>query len=229
MLVKSAKDTRSAVDRVKAHTGEEMVRPSLSVSVDARTRTILQPRSLHSRRPSIASHPSVRPQACLAFSKLMDFATTKEYMASEVVGIDEARQPTTGFLSRAILARTPQYLVQPHAASAGRRLHDQAPAVCLPTNERQTHSTALTHARRFTAPPTRTLQAQFFPDLLEFCKRAVDDHGKTVFVAGLDGDYRRERFGDVRSAFSRPATARQICLSPAFSSAGGNVHWNPAR
>lgn len=42
-------------------------------------------------------------------------------------------------------------------------------------------------------------QAQFFPDLLNFCRRSVDVDKKVVFVAGLDGDYRREKFGDVRA------------------------------
>ncbi len=40
-------------------------------------------------------------------------------------------------------------------------------------------------------------EAQFFPDLIEFCKTAVDLHHKTVYVYGLDGNYKREPFGDV--------------------------------
>lgn len=31
-------------------------------------------------------------------------------------------------------------------------------------------------------------EAQFFPDLAEFCAKAVDDHGKHVIVAGLSGE-----------------------------------------
>ena len=34
-------------------------------------------------------------------------------------------------------------------------------------------------------------EAQFFGDLYEFCRRAADQEGKTVIVAGLDGDYLR--------------------------------------
>ena len=34
-------------------------------------------------------------------------------------------------------------------------------------------------------------EAQFFGDLYEFCCKAADDDGKTVIVAGLDGDYLR--------------------------------------
>ena len=41
-------------------------------------------------------------------------------------------------------------------------------------------------------------EAQFFGDLLEFCVRAADTEGKLVLVAGLDGDFRRQRFGQAR-------------------------------
>lgn len=34
-------------------------------------------------------------------------------------------------------------------------------------------------------------EAQFFDDLYDFCREAADIDGKTVIVAGLDGDYLR--------------------------------------
>ena len=34
-------------------------------------------------------------------------------------------------------------------------------------------------------------EAQFFGDLYDFCCEAADHDGKTVIVAGLDGDYLR--------------------------------------
>lgn len=34
-------------------------------------------------------------------------------------------------------------------------------------------------------------EAQFFEDLYDFCSKAADHDGKTVIVAGLDGDYLR--------------------------------------
>ncbi|KAJ8770537.1 hypothetical protein K2173_018028 [Erythroxylum novogranatense] len=40
-------------------------------------------------------------------------------------------------------------------------------------------------------------EAQFFEDLYDFCREAADQHGKTVIVAGLDGDYLRRSFGSV--------------------------------
>eukprot|EP00796_Vickermania_ingenoplastis_P010067 gene10067-7037_t len=41
-------------------------------------------------------------------------------------------------------------------------------------------------------------EGQFFPDLLPFASRAADA-GKTVIVSALDGDYRRQPFGQVCS------------------------------
>jgi thymidine kinase len=40
-------------------------------------------------------------------------------------------------------------------------------------------------------------ESQFFPDLKEFCVRAVEEKGMTVFAAGLNGDFKRELFGDI--------------------------------
>ncbi|KAI4294747.1 hypothetical protein MLD38_040933 [Melastoma candidum] len=40
-------------------------------------------------------------------------------------------------------------------------------------------------------------EAQFFGDLYDFCHEAADRDGKSVIVAGLDGDYMRRRFGSV--------------------------------
>ncbi|KAJ0082932.1 hypothetical protein Patl1_09699 [Pistacia atlantica] len=40
-------------------------------------------------------------------------------------------------------------------------------------------------------------EAQFFEDLYDFCSEAADHDGKTVIVAGLDGDYLRRSFGSV--------------------------------
>ncbi|CAK7323278.1 unnamed protein product [Dovyalis caffra] len=40
-------------------------------------------------------------------------------------------------------------------------------------------------------------EAQFFEDLYDFCREVADRDGKTVIVAGLDGDYLRRSFGSV--------------------------------
>ncbi|KAF8727851.1 hypothetical protein HU200_018416 [Digitaria exilis] len=40
-------------------------------------------------------------------------------------------------------------------------------------------------------------EAQFFDDLYDFCCKAADCDGKIIVVAGLDGDYKRKKFGSV--------------------------------
>ncbi|GMI66277.1 thymidine kinase 1a [Hibiscus trionum] len=40
-------------------------------------------------------------------------------------------------------------------------------------------------------------EAQFFEDLYDFCCKAADIDGKTIILAGLDGDYLRKSFGSV--------------------------------
>ncbi|XP_050206537.1 thymidine kinase a [Mercurialis annua] len=40
-------------------------------------------------------------------------------------------------------------------------------------------------------------EAQFFEDLYDFCCKVADHDGKTIIVAGLDGDYLRRSFGCV--------------------------------
>ena len=40
-------------------------------------------------------------------------------------------------------------------------------------------------------------EAQFFKDLFEFATKSADLHNKIVIVSGLDGDYKRQPFGDI--------------------------------
>jgi thymidine kinase len=37
-------------------------------------------------------------------------------------------------------------------------------------------------------------EGQFFPDIVEWVRTAVDVYNKKVYISGLDGDYERERF-----------------------------------
>ncbi|KAL1212014.1 Thymidine kinase a [Cardamine amara subsp. amara] len=65
-------------------------------------------------------------------------------------------------------------------------------------------------------------EAQFFGDLYEFCCKVADDDGKTVIVAGLDGDYLRRSFGAVLDVIPiadsvTKLTARcEVCGQKAF-------------
>ncbi len=40
-------------------------------------------------------------------------------------------------------------------------------------------------------------EGQFFPDLYDVVKMLVDNQKKHVFVCGLDGDFKREKFGQI--------------------------------
>lgn len=38
-------------------------------------------------------------------------------------------------------------------------------------------------------------EGQFFKDIVEWTKKAVEEHNKIVYICGLDGDFEREKFG----------------------------------
>ncbi len=40
-------------------------------------------------------------------------------------------------------------------------------------------------------------EGQFFPDVANMIPKFVEDFGMTVFVCGLDGDFRRRKIGDI--------------------------------
>lgn len=40
-------------------------------------------------------------------------------------------------------------------------------------------------------------EGQFFPDLYEVVRLLVRDHNKSVYVGGLDGDYKMNKFGQI--------------------------------
>jgi hypothetical protein len=79
-------------------------------------------------------------------------------------------------------------------------------------------------------------EAQFFPDLLAFCTLAADSHAKHLLLAGLDGDFRRQRFGQARAgpqaALRRLwSVGRQCCLAcgcpDMLASDAGGVNVSP--
>lgn len=75
--------------------------------------------------------------------------------------------------------------------------HDGARMKCLPLNELSTFRTKLGADAYDKLDVIGIDEAQFFEDLYDFCCNAADHDGKTVIVAGLDGDYLRRRFGSV--------------------------------
>lgn len=92
LLVKSAKDTRSGADRVKAHSGEEMVRTAHV------TFKVAPPNGPHNVQTQSAAQ-RVALQECLAFSNLEGMEglrSKKVYRDAQVIGIDEVRLPKSG-------------------------------------------------------------------------------------------------------------------------------------
>ncbi|GER52859.1 tetratricopeptide repeat protein [Striga asiatica] len=80
--------------------------------------------------------------------------------------------------------------------------HDGEKLPCLPLADLSSFREKL-GAEEYAKVFNSTLQvigideAQFFGDLYDFCSKAADHDGKTVIVAGLDGDYLRRSFGSV--------------------------------
>ncbi|KAL8189186.1 hypothetical protein R6Q57_028752 [Mikania cordata] len=63
-------------------------------------------------------------------------------------------------------------------------------------------------------------EAQFFEDLYDFCVKAADHDGKTVIVAGLDGDYLRRSFGvldiiPIADSVTKLRARCELCGKPA--------------
>ena len=66
-------------------------------------------------------------------------------------------------------------------------------------------------------------EAQFFPDICDWCKEAVSSpFNKSVYLVGLDGDYRREAFGNWLSLIpfaDQVEKLRAICMRCKIQSA----------
>ncbi len=44
-------------------------------------------------------------------------------------------------------------------------------------------------------------EGQFFTDIVEFCKKYVDGHGKNIVVCALDGDFQRKPFDNISELY----------------------------
>lgn len=75
--------------------------------------------------------------------------------------------------------------------------HDGAKFPCFPLADLSSFRQTIGHRAYDELDVIGIDEAQFFGDLYDFCQRAADDDGKTIIVAGLDGDYLRRTFGSV--------------------------------
>jgi len=58
-------------------------------------------------------------------------------------------------------------------------------------------------------------EGQFFPDLVDFCELCANKYGKIVIVAALDGDFKRNPFGqtcDLISKAERVDKLKAVCM-----------------
>ncbi len=72
--------------------------------------------------------------------------------------------------------------------------HDQVQEKCLSVSKLEQ---VLENPEYLDAEVVIIEEAQFFEDLYETVLHAAEKDGKSVIVAGLDGDYKREPFGDI--------------------------------
>jgi len=77
--------------------------------------------------------------------------------------------------------------------------HNKVSVPCLSCN---TLTDLLTSNKFKNADIIMIEEAQFFKDLFTFVTTSVDKYDKTVVVAGLDGDYKRQAFGDLLKLIS---------------------------
>jgi thymidine kinase len=72
--------------------------------------------------------------------------------------------------------------------------HDKQSHPCIRVKEL---TEILTNNSYNTAKVVIIDEAQFFTDLKKFVEISVEQHGKNVYVVGLDGDANRKPFGDI--------------------------------
>ena len=71
-------------------------------------------------------------------------------------------------------------------------------------------------------------EAQFFSDLIQFCTNAADEDHKHVIIAGLDGDFLRNRFGQVLDVMPLADSVTKLSATCFFCSRENSEKQNPA-
>lgn len=65
-------------------------------------------------------------------------------------------------------------------------------------------------------------EGQFFKGLVEFCNNSANNYGKIIYVCGLDGDYKQQKFGEMldlvpcSESVKRLSALCRICGNKAF-------------
>lgn len=100
-------------------------------------------------------------------------------------------------IGKRLLVLKPNIDVRYDAASVCTHAGDKEGCVCV-----KALGDALTMPEYVASDVVFVEEAQFFPDVLAVVKTMVFEHGKHVYVMGLNGDFNREVFGDL------------LCLAP---------------
>ena len=53
-------------------------------------------------------------------------------------------------------------------------------------------------------------EGQFFPDLIPFVNKYLNERHKTIYICGLDGDYKREKFGNLLDLIPKADNYRKL-------------------
>lgn len=68
-------------------------------------------------------------------------------------------------------------------------------------------------------------EGQFFSDLVKYCRCWMEEHGKIIVVAGLDGDYKREMFGEILKLIPYAQKVEKLSAMCSICSDGTEAHY----
>lgn len=106
--------------------------------------------------------------------------------------------------------------------------HDGARAPCEPVDSLRGFQRLIGRSNYQEADVIAIDEAQFIVGLGAFCRRAADLHGKTVIVAGLDGDFRRQKFGEILELIPAADTVEKLSATCERCKAEGRAPPRPA-
>jgi len=101
-------------------------------------------------------------------------------------------------------------------------LHSSSSSSSLGQEQQQTSATIIIDFQ--SAGVIAIDEAQFFPDLLQFCSTAADIHGKRVIIAGLDGDFKRSKFGQILDLIPMADSVTKLTATCKFCEEDGLGH-----
>jgi thymidine kinase len=102
--------------------------------------------------------------------------------------------------------------------------HDQVMIPCISASTISEVWTSQVNLEIHTADVILINEGQFFPDIVDVVGSMVEEFGKTVYICGLDGDFRRQKFGTVLNllplcdSVTKLSAKCHLCIQPAIFS-----------